>query len=180
MNPNVYPCNNALALFGRTNRLINLTRRYLLRPELRSDYAHLCNHSLPFTSELFGDDVGKQAKKIEDCNKICNRVQRGGYGGDFRRPGFRTRSRASPRGYMRGRGSYASHGSNQTFSSPPKNVMRLTDQGETVALKLVCGDLNAKMGIHWKMKRELNWWIQHSDASLSGWGFVIGSRTTKF
>ena len=51
------------------------------------------------------------------------------------------------------------------------------------------------MGINWKMKRELNWWIQHvheqyrvishgnpdiviqTDASLSGWGFVIDSRT---
>ncbi|KAH3703838.1 hypothetical protein DPMN_078885 [Dreissena polymorpha] len=57
MNPLVDQCNNALALLGHTNRQINLTRRDLLRPELRSDYVHLCNHSLPFMSEPFGEDV---------------------------------------------------------------------------------------------------------------------------
>ena len=72
---------------------------------------------------------------------------------------------------------------------------RELEKGKTVALKLVCGNFDAKMGINWKMKRELNWWIQHvheqyrvishgnpdiviqTDASLSGWGFVIDSRT---
>ena len=43
-----------------------MTRRYFLKPEIKEDYVHLCNHKFPFTSELFGDDVSKTAREIED------------------------------------------------------------------------------------------------------------------
>lgn len=90
--------NNVLALLGQANRQLNLTRRDFMRPDLREDYAHLCNHSSPFTSELFGDDVGKKAREIEDCNKIGNRLQRSFVSGQRSRSGFGFRPR------MRGRG----------------------------------------------------------------------------
>ena len=50
-------CNTVLALLGHTNRQINMARRDLLKLELKDEDAHLCNHTLPFTNELFGDDV---------------------------------------------------------------------------------------------------------------------------
>ncbi|XP_060566711.1 uncharacterized protein LOC132725590 [Ruditapes philippinarum] len=78
-------CNDALALLGQANVQLNHARRDFLRPELKADYANLCNHSYPFTSELFGDDVSKAAKDIEDCNKMGNRMQYG--------PSFRARGR---------------------------------------------------------------------------------------
>lgn len=70
-------CNDVLALMGHSNRQINLTRRDLLRPELKEEYNHLCNHSLPYTKELFGDDVSKAAKDIEDSMKVGFKLHRG-------------------------------------------------------------------------------------------------------
>ena len=54
------------------------------------------NHTLPFTNELFGDDVSKKAKEIEDCNKIGYKIHKSARGG--------FRSRSSFRGRFRGRG----------------------------------------------------------------------------
>ena len=93
-------CNDVLALLGHSNRQINLTRKDLLRPELKEEYTHLCNHSIPFTAELFGDDVSKSAKEIEDTLRVGNKIHRGR--GRFPRSRFRGRFR----GHMafRGRG----------------------------------------------------------------------------
>ena len=67
-------CNDALALMGHANKQINLTRKDFLRPELNREYSHLCNHNRPYTQYLFGDDVSKSAREIEDCSKISNRM----------------------------------------------------------------------------------------------------------
>ena len=45
-----------------------------LRPELNQEYSNLCNRNRPFTKYLFGDDVSRSAKEIEDCSKISNRM----------------------------------------------------------------------------------------------------------
>ena len=70
-------CNDVLALLGHTNRQINLARRDFIRSELNSEYTHLCAHTQPYTTFLFGDDVSKAAKDIEDCSKIANRIHYG-------------------------------------------------------------------------------------------------------
>ena len=70
MNEYIDKCNDVLALLGHANRQINTTRRDFPKPELMSEYLHLCSHSVPFTKWLFGDDVSKTAKDIEDCSKI--------------------------------------------------------------------------------------------------------------
>ena len=61
----------------------------------------MCNHAYPFTSELFGDDVSKSAKDIEECNKMGNRMQ---YGPQSQRVRGRVmvRGRFVNRGYHRG------------------------------------------------------------------------------
>lgn len=70
-------CNDTLALLGHANRQINLTRRDFIKPELDSVYVPLCSHSEPYTTELFGDDVAKRAKEIEDSHKMGNKIQKG-------------------------------------------------------------------------------------------------------
>lgn len=55
-----------------------------MKPDLDANYVHLCSQSMPYTSYLFGDDVSKAAKDIEDTRKIGSRL--GGYQG---RPFYR-------------------------------------------------------------------------------------------
>lgn len=111
MNEYFDKCNDVLAPLGLANRHINTTRRDFLKPELMSEYLHLCSHSVPFTKWLFGDDVSKTAKDIEDCSKLGNKLRfgrgRGGYrdGRSHRggRGGYRgnrgARGRGLPPGY---------------------------------------------------------------------------------
>ena len=117
-------CNDVLAILGHSNRQINLMRRDLMKPEIKTEYAHLCTHSLPFTHELFGDDVSKTAKEIEDCAKISNKIHRGGLRG---RPNFRIPYRGSLRGrssFYRGSGRGMIRGGQSTSSYDPKNYSR--------------------------------------------------------
>lgn len=117
-------CHSAIALMGHANYQVNMTRRDLLRPELKREYSHLCTHSLPVTKELFGDDVSKTAREIEDFAKIGSKLSgqpsyRGGFKG---RSGFRGRFRGSRgRGYM----SYGSQSaSTSRYGTDPKNFPR--------------------------------------------------------
>ena len=59
-------CNDALSILGHTNRKVNITRRELMKPEMCSEYVHVCAQSVEYTSFIFGDDVQKSAKEIED------------------------------------------------------------------------------------------------------------------
>lgn len=60
-------CNDSLALLGHANRQMNTTRD-IIKPELKYEYLHLCVQSVPYTAWLFGDDISKTAKEIEDCS----------------------------------------------------------------------------------------------------------------
>lgn len=105
-------CNDVLALLGQTNKQINLARKDFIRPELNRDYSHLCNHNRPFTKLLFGDDVSKTAKEIEDCSKISNRMfsNKMGRGGPMRRRfGRFSRFRGGYGRGTRGRGQSSSY-----------------------------------------------------------------------
>jgi hypothetical protein len=95
-------CQDVLALLGHTNKQLNFMRRDFLKPEIKDEYAHLCNHTMPYSKELFGDDVSKTAKEIEDIAKISNKVNKN-YRGRGRFPvrsSYRGRGRAMP---IRGR-----------------------------------------------------------------------------
>ena len=50
---------DALGLLGHFNRLTNLSRRDLHRPDLSNEYIHLCSSSVPYTYLLYGDDISK-------------------------------------------------------------------------------------------------------------------------
>ena len=53
----------ALVLILSANRELNLKRRELLRPDLKSGFSAPYNLSTPISTELFGDYVGKKLMK---------------------------------------------------------------------------------------------------------------------
>ncbi|VDI55642.1 Hypothetical predicted protein [Mytilus galloprovincialis] len=120
-------CNDVLALLGHANRQLNMTRRDFLKPEMMAEYVPLCSHSVPYTNNLFGDDVSKVAKDIEDCSKVGNKLKfgsgRGRGGGFFRGGRGGHRGTFSRGGYRGGRGGF--RGGRGRGSGPiPKNSQR--------------------------------------------------------
>ena len=101
-------CNDSLAMLGHANYQINMTRREFIKPEMRYDYVHLCASSVPYTKWLFGDNVSKTAKEIEDCSKIGYKIQ-------YNKGGYTSRGRISNRG--RGRGRFRGRGRGYPSSS---------------------------------------------------------------
>lgn len=124
-NETIESCNDVLAVLGHTNRQINLTRRDFIRTELNNEYTHLCAQSQPYTTFLFGDDVSKVAKDIEDCSKIANRIHFGRGGNRY--PMSRGRHlRGSGRGrFIRGRGTGRGRGAGR---NAPDNQSRASGQ----------------------------------------------------
>lgn len=95
---------DSLALLGHTNKLINVKRKELHRPDLGREYYHLSSPSLPFSEFLYGDDVAKSVKEIQDVNRISNKVHGKFHRGNFRAgSSFRARGRPYGRGAMRAR-----------------------------------------------------------------------------
>lgn len=96
-------CNDSLALLGHANRQLNMTRRDIIKPELRYEYLHLCAQSVPYTAWVFDDGIFKSANEIEDCSKISHKLQYSNRGGTFT-----GRMRGRFRGRRpRGRGNYS-------------------------------------------------------------------------
>ena len=101
--------NDAIALLGHANYQNSMVRLDLVKPELKKEFSFLCNHNIPYTGWLFGDDVSKTVKEIEDSSKMGHKVHQGGFNyrkGPMRgRGGFRGTYRYRPYGaFMRGRG----------------------------------------------------------------------------
>lgn len=83
---------DALGLLGQANKLLNLRRKELHKSNLNPEYHFLCSASQKFTDMLYGDDISKNVKEIQDVNKIGTRIkgssqssyQNRGRGGRFR------------------------------------------------------------------------------------------------
>lgn len=120
---------DALGLLGQANKLINVRRKELHKSNLNPEFHYLCSPSQKFTDFLYGDDISKHVKEIQDVNKIGTRIkgssQRGayGYGNQYRGRG---RFRGVYRGRVtkargRGRGSYTpSKSKNQSVEHSKK------------------------------------------------------------
>ena len=118
---------NALALLGQSNKQINNKRKEFHKSD-KSDldikYHYLSSSILPYTDKLYGDDVNKNIKDIQDMKSLSKNIGRGsgaalrGHRGP--RP-FRLFGRCRARGY--GRGISDSHQQYNTLSSAtaPKN-----------------------------------------------------------
>lgn len=60
---------NTLALLSNSLFELNMLRRDLIKPELNQRYAHLCKPSVKTTQWLFGDDLPKMMKDLEEQHK---------------------------------------------------------------------------------------------------------------
>lgn len=121
---------NALGLLGQTNKLINNKRKEFHKTDLDVKYHYLTSHNFPFTDKLYGDDVNKNVKEIQDMNRLSKNVGRGSQttssnrGGGYRgRRGFRFpgRGRGRGRGYGRGSTDYTQQSYNSASTASSKN-----------------------------------------------------------
>ena len=137
-------CYDALALMGHANRQVNMTRRDFIRSEVTHDYAHLCSHSEPYTNFLFGDDVSKIAKDIENCTRVGWRLRGRGRGrGRARGRGIPRGGRGGHRGSMGGRG-ISTYASSYNYAS----TSSYTPKPQSQSTK------NAQMGANMKRKEK--------------------------
>ena len=66
--------NNSLTCLGDMNFNINMFRRGLLKPDLKESYRRLCSDTVPYTTELFGDDLAKLAKDAGETAKMSRKL----------------------------------------------------------------------------------------------------------
>lgn len=89
---------DALAFFCAGNKNLNIFRRELIKPELKTEFQGLCSSSVPFTTKLFGDDVSKKVTDISDANKVSRRCLDHNVSRRRDMMPFRGRGRGSSRG----------------------------------------------------------------------------------
>ena len=75
----------------------NMLRRELIKPELNPKYSHLCKPSIIVTEQLFGDDLSRQIKDLDEAQKATGMVMK------QKMPLFK-KQRYGPYGNFRGRG----------------------------------------------------------------------------
>ncbi|XP_076092007.1 uncharacterized protein LOC143063639 [Mytilus galloprovincialis] len=91
----------ALAILSNTHFELSIKRRMSLKPHIDKKYHQLCNRNEDVGSNLFGDEVGKRLKDINEINKINKNIT-SSYGRNSNyRGSFRGRSRfLGRRGYQ--------------------------------------------------------------------------------
>ena len=95
-----------MALLGQMNKLINNKRKESHRSDLDPRLYPLTSASQPYTDNLYGDDINKNVRDIQDMSKLgkdIGRSQQPQSRGYFRKRGGR---RGPSRGTGRGRGNY--------------------------------------------------------------------------
>ncbi|MEW8548333.1 MAG: hypothetical protein AB2693_32925 [Candidatus Thiodiazotropha sp.] len=114
---------SALALLGQSNKQINNKRKEFHKVDLDAKYHYLSSQNLPYTDKLYGDDVNKNIKEIQDINRLSKNIGRGS--GSTSRGNFRGRrpykfinpGRGRGRGRGYGRGMESQHSYSSTASS---------------------------------------------------------------
>ena len=61
---------DALTIMGQVQYHLSVRRRYMIRPVLKRKYHSLCNISMPISSMLFGNDIGKDIKTCDSLVAI--------------------------------------------------------------------------------------------------------------
>lgn len=68
---------DSLALLGQYNKITNNKRKDNQKYDLLQEYSHLSSQSLPYTDKLYGDDISKNVKEIQDVNRVRGRLSYG-------------------------------------------------------------------------------------------------------
>ena len=84
---------SALALLGQCNKLMNNKQKEFHKKDLDDKYHYLFSVNFPFTEWLYGDDLNKNAKELQDLNKLSRNMglgtsQHGAYGHSRARRGY--------------------------------------------------------------------------------------------
>ncbi|XP_030839170.1 uncharacterized protein LOC115923104 [Strongylocentrotus purpuratus] len=77
---------DALALLCNANFEMNCMRKDMIRPDMNKNYTHLCKPANPVTKLLFGDELGKKVKDLQDQHKAAAGVMRGA--ANFPKPSY--------------------------------------------------------------------------------------------
>ncbi|MPC73746.1 hypothetical protein E2C01_068083 [Portunus trituberculatus] len=93
--------NDALALLGNANFRNNLAQWYVMKRELNQKFSHLCTEKVPMTRFLFGDDISKSVKQIEESAKLKSTITAKKTSFPWRLPGNRTRGSGPGAAYRR-------------------------------------------------------------------------------
>ena len=66
----------AFALIANAHLELNQRRRDMMKPDLHSDYKHLCssNSSVTITDQLFGDDLAKEVKELTKSTALARKL----------------------------------------------------------------------------------------------------------
>ncbi|XP_038067019.1 uncharacterized protein LOC119737026 [Patiria miniata] len=106
---------DAIALMANANYQLNMRRREFIKQDINPNFKHLCDTTVQFTEQLFGDDLPKQVKDMSEVNKVGLKLAISSRGG-------RARGRSGHRSYDRGghqyRGARGAAGRGFLYSRP--------------------------------------------------------------
>ena len=125
---------NALTLLGQCNKQINNKRKEFHKVDLDAKYHYLSSQNLPYTDKLYGDDVNKNIKEIQDINRLSKNIGRGT--NPTSRGGFRGRR---PFRFPQGRGRGRGRGYGRYHDQQQQYGLGASNSGSTVSK-------NGKMG----------------------------------
>ena len=125
---------NALGLLGQTNRLINNKWKEFHKQDLDTKYHYLTSANFPYTDNLYGDDINKNIKEIQDMNRLNKNVG-WNVGRVIGQRGYVTW------GYNRGRTAYPSYARRDRMTSCRQAYGRPVQQTVTTSTPK-----NSKMG----------------------------------
>ena len=72
---------DAVTLTGLAQQDLYLKRRELLKPDMNPEYRQLCSSHVPVTTLLFGDDLPKSIKDLNETNKVAGKLVFQGFKG---------------------------------------------------------------------------------------------------
>lgn len=64
----------AFKLLGAANYELQMRRREVMKTDMNASHVHLCAPSVPYTTELFGDDVTKKITEITSQNRVAGKA----------------------------------------------------------------------------------------------------------
>ena len=66
---------DALLILGHTNYAINISRKELIKSEVKDEYAQLCKKDIGFTKFLFGDNLSQAAQDAANASKLTKNIK---------------------------------------------------------------------------------------------------------
>lgn len=116
--------NGAMALLGHANVRNNINRRFVMKRELNQKFSHLCTDKVPMSRFLFGDDISKSVRQIEESAKLRSTITAKRQTFPWRLPG-KTRgfsSRFQPYGFKKPAFRSGQRSSQSSRYPEPKNA----------------------------------------------------------